>query len=472
MATKEEELKLQSDGAGESWLDERLDWVRFRAKYLRKPFPVHSSFFLGEIALFSFILLVLTGIFLAFSYEPSTELVKVGGKDLPGAYASVVQNDQTPFGLIARQIHHWSAHIMIAAILIHLLRIFFTGLYKKPREINWVVGVMLLGLTVFAAFSGYLLPFDQFAVTATGIGYNIARSVPWIGQAIADFVFAGKFPSAAMIPRFFTYHVVLLPLMLIMLIALHLLIMFKQKHGQPAYAQALAGSRKILGVPLWPQQALMMIVLFLILSGSLSLIAGFFPAHPVAYYGPPGPATPIVKPDWYLLWPYGALKLIPGWISFEFLGTTINSENIGGVLIPSLILLLLLLIPFFDRSRRSVHYLELPGEHRVRTAVGVGVLVFFGVLMVAGYDEELGLSVETLQVVALLAPLAMGFITYLGLRWSHQKSPRSLSQGSTALRKASMDGSSPEASSIRISEDNGWQTSGVTATYDEDHGRP
>ncbi len=423
MATTEQKLKLQPEQprVSKGWLEERLDWSRFRAKYLRKPFPVHSSFFLGEIALFSFVLLVLTGIFLAFSYEPSTEPIKFEGKDVPAAYASVVQNDRTPFGLIVRQVHHWSAHVMILAILLHLLRIFFTGLYKKPRELNWVVGVLLLGLTVFAAFSGYLLPFDEFAVTATGIGYNIARSVPWVGPALADFIFAGKFPSSATIPRFYAYHVMLLPLVLTFLMGLHVLIMFKQKHSQPRYTLQRVGADKILGVPLWPHQSLLMIVLFLLLSGSLFLVSGFLPVHPVEYYGPPGPQTPSVKPDWYLLWLYGALKLIPGWINVQILGTTINSENIGGVLVPGLILVLLLLLPFVDRSREQVHHLELPSEHPIRTALGVAVIVFFAILMIAGYNEELGLSVSTLQLGALFVPLIAGVVTYALLVRSHHR---------------------------------------------------
>ncbi len=416
MARAAPQLKRQEAEPKAGWLDERLDLARFKTKYLRKVFPVHSSFFLGEIALFSFVILVFTGVLLAFTYEPSTELVDLDGQRVPAAYASVVLNDRTPLGLLVRQIHHWSAHIMIAAVILHLLRIFFTGLYKKPRELNWLVGLVLLFLTVFAAFSGYLLPFDEFSVTATGIGYNIVRSVPWIGPSLADFLFAGKFPSAATIPRFYAYHVVLAPWLLLGLIGLHLLIVFKQKHSQPPYARTLVGSHKILGVPLWPQQALMMAVLFLILSGSLFLIAGFFPVHPVAYYGPPGPATPIVKPDWYLLWPYGVLKLIPGWINFQFLGTTINSENVGGVLIPLLIALLMVLLPFLDRAREPVHFLELPSAHPVRTAVGVGALAFFAVLMIAGYNEELGLSVGALQLGAGLLPLILGGLTYLSLR--------------------------------------------------------
>lgn len=198
-----------------SWLDERLETHKFAQKFLRKAFPVHSTFFLGELALFCFVILVFTGVLLAFSYEPSSEPVRLGREDVPAAYASVVRNDQTPFGYLLRQTHHWSAHLMIAAVILHLLRVFFTGMYKKPREINWVVGVLLLMITVFAAFSGYLLPFDEFAVTATGIGYNIAHATPWIGPALADFIFAGKFPAPGTIPRFYAYHVMLIPLLLI-----------------------------------------------------------------------------------------------------------------------------------------------------------------------------------------------------------------------------------------------------------------
>ncbi len=416
MAATKQDLKGHITAPPRGWFEERLDWARFKEKYLRKPFPVHSSFFLGEIALFSFLILILTGILLAFTYQPSTELIEFDGQKVPAAYASVVQNDRTPFGLLVRQIHHWSAHVMIAAIILHLLRIFFTGLYKKPREINWLVGLTLLFATVFAAFSGYLLPFDEFSVTATGIGYNIVRSMPWVGPALADFIFAGKFPSAATIPRFYAYHVMLLPLILIGLISLHLLIVLKQKHSQLPYARLRVGNHSILGVPLWPHQVLMMAMLFFLLSGILFLMAGFFPVHPVEFYGPPGPATPVVKPDWYLLWPYGVLKLIPGWISLDVGNATINSESMGGVVIPLLIVLLLALLPFIDQAREPVHVLELPGAHPARTAVGVGAIAFFGVLMIASYNEELGLSVGVLQVEALLVPLILGGLTYVGLR--------------------------------------------------------
>jgi cytochrome b-561 len=417
MAPTEKELS-------QSWLDQRLGWNRLGGKYARQVFPVHPSFFLGEIALFCFLILISTGILLAFTYEPSTQLVELEGNSVPAAYASVVENDRTALGLLLRQVHHWAAHLMIAAVILHLLRIFFTGIYKNPREVNWLIGLLLLIFSIFASFSGYLLPFDAFSVTATGIGYHIVRSVPWIGPEWADFIFAGKFPSAGVIPRFYAYHAILVPLIMTVLIVLHLAILLKQKHSQPTSARRFTGEGAILGVPLWPQQMLLMTVLFLLVSGTLIFLAGVYPVHPVAYYGPPEPATPVVKPDWYLLWLYGALRLIPSWIDFEWGATTINPENLGGVFLPLLVMALLVILPFVDRSRVPMHFMESPSVHRVRTSVGVGALAFFAVLMVAAYNDELGLSIRMLQGAAVLVPLSTGLFTYLSLRWYGSKAAK------------------------------------------------
>jgi cytochrome b-561 len=398
-----------------SWFDVRLDWSAFRQKYLRKVFPVHSSFFLGEIALFSFILLVVTGIFLSFMYEPSAEPVKLDGQEVPAAYASVVRLDRLAIGSLVRGIHHWSAHLMITAVLLHLLRILLTGAYRRPRELNWVIGIFLLGLSIFAAFSGYLLPYDEFAVTATGIGYGIARSIPWVGPYTADLLFAGHFPSPGTIPRFHALHVIVFPLFLAGLIGLHLLIMIKQKHTQPVYARA-HGEDQILGVPLWPHQTVMMAILFLLLTSGVILLSGFLPVHPVEYYGPPVPGTPDLKPDWYFLWVYGLLKLIPGWIDVQFAGATINSENMGGVILPGLLIVLLLLVPFWKQATGAQHYLQTPGEIPLRTALVLAVLMLLVVLSIAGYKDDLGLSVASLQLSAVLAPLMLGFFTYVLLK--------------------------------------------------------
>jgi len=397
------------------WWEERLGLSGLKEKLLRKAFPVHSSFFLGEIALWSFVILVLTGIFLAMMYEPSSAPVEAGGREVPAAYASVERISHLPLGLIIRRLHHWAAHVMVAAVILHLLRVFFSGVYKKPRELNWVVGMGLLIFTVLATFAGYLLPYDEFSVTASGIGYEIARSVPWIGPWLADLVFAGHFPAPGTIPRFFTFHVMLVPWILAILLGLHMLILMKQKHSEPPAARGKAPPGRLIGVPLWPQQAVMMAELLFLLTGGLLLISALFPVHPVDYYGPPRPGTPQVKPEWYFLWVYGALKLIPGWLEFNFLGAKIDPEALGGVIFPGLVILLLFLLPFLDRAKEPKHYMDTPLTAPRRTAVGAGALTLVLVLTVAGYREELGIPLVVLRAALLLVPLLVGFAAYGGL---------------------------------------------------------
>lgn len=314
------------------WLDERLGIGAFYRKYGRKAFPVHSTYFFGEMAAFCFVILVATGVYLALIYTPSNVDVTVDGETLPEAYASVRLIESIPVANLFRNVHHWTAHAMVVSILLHLVRIYFTGTYRKPREINWVVGVVLLGLTLMAGFVGYALPYDSYAVTATGIGYAIARSIPWVGDVAAELFFGGAFPSLGSIPRLYTIHVFIVPALLALLISFHLLVVLKQKHTQPGYAKKIAEPGRILGVPLWPYQAILAGQLQLLLFGVLFLLGAFVPPHPIEDFGPPGPATPEVKPDWYLLWIYGFLKIVPAEAEFELFGATIGPNFIGGLL--------------------------------------------------------------------------------------------------------------------------------------------
>ncbi len=398
------------------WLDERLDLDRLNKKFMRKAFPVHHSFFLGEITLFSFITLVLTGIFLTFGYEPSTRLVKHAGEQLPAAYVSVLYIDSLPFGRVLRSVHHWAAHIMVAAAFLHMLRILISGAYKKPREINWLLGLLLLGATVVTAFVGYSLPFDAFSVTATQIGYGIGKSIPYVGDWIAQVMFGGEYPTLHSIPRLYSLHVLWLPLLLMALIGLHMLIMIKQKHTQPKYAEEVAPG-KILGVPMAPMQLSVMSLLFLLYLGVLFIIAGAIIAHPVEVYGPPTTATPALKPDWYFLWIYGILQIIPSsWKIPLPWGAEITSEFIGGVLIPGILGLAALLLPFLDNRKTKMRYVELPSHHPMRTSVTVGLLFFFFVATFAGWKQELNLSVGVLWMMLIFVPLAAWFVTYVLMR--------------------------------------------------------
>src|SRR5215218_223867 len=262
------------------WFDDRLGISAFYRKYGRKAFPVHSTFFFGEMAAFCFVILVATGVYLALIYTPSNVDVTVEGETLPEAYASVQLIESIPVANLFRNVHHWAAHLMVASILLHLFRIYFTGVYRKPREINWVVGVVLLGLTLMAGFVGYALPYDSYAVTATGIGYSIARSIPWVGDVAAELFFGGAFPSLGSIPRLYTIHVFIVPVLLALLIGFHLLVVVKQKHTQPGYAKKLAEPGRVLGVPLLPYQAVLATQLMTLMFGALFLLSAIVSPHP------------------------------------------------------------------------------------------------------------------------------------------------------------------------------------------------
>jgi cytochrome b-561 len=316
--------------------------------------------------------------------------------------------ESIPVANLIRNVHHWAAHVMIASIVLHLLRVFFTGTYRRPRELTWLLGVVLLIVTLAAGFVGYGLPWDAFAVTATGIGYGLARSVPLGGQLLAELVFGGTFPSLGSLPRLYTLHVVVLPATIAAVLAGHLLLVFHLKHSQPGYARRLAGSDRVLGISLWPSHAVLAGVLLFLLLGGLSLLGGFVPVHPLAAYGPPTPATPAVKPDWYLLWIFGMLKLIPAGVGFRLGPLVVGPEFLGGVLVPGLVLGTLALVPWLDRSNRGplgrFEYLEPLQQAPRRLALGIGMLSWLGVLLVAAEADLSGLSPAQQWLLVLAVP--------------------------------------------------------------------
>ncbi len=406
------------------WLDERLELRKFKEKFLSKTFPTHPIFLLGETALFSFITLVTTGIFLGFLYEPSTTMVSLFGAMVPAAYASVVRIDLLPMGLIIRRIHHWSAMIMIASILAHLLRIYFTASYRKPREINWLVGLSLWGTAMIAAFTGYLLPYSQFSVTATSIAYYMAKSVPWVGEWMSRLLFAGDFPSDGTVPRFFFMHVMLIPTILVGLIGLHLLILVKQKHTEPRSnrdRKEAQGGRRLIGIPIWPEQAVISLSFFLFLLFVVVMMATYIPLNPIETYGPPSPGTPVMRPDWYFLVVYGFLKLVPGDLSFSILGGKITPETIGGVIFPAFTFVVYALIPFFDRAKMPQYYMENPLHRPFMTSLGIGGIIFLCMMVVAGYIDVLHITPKAMTVFAILVTAVAWSISYTVLRWYNRK---------------------------------------------------
>jgi ubiquinol-cytochrome c reductase cytochrome b subunit len=217
-------------------LDNRLGGTRFTRKALNKVFPDHWSFMLGELALYCFIVLVTTGIFLTFFFHPSAQDVvyrgtyePLHGTHMSEAYRSVVEiSFDVRAGLVMRQIHHWAALVFIAAIVAHLCRIFFTGAFRRPREINWLVGITLLLLAIVNGFAGYSMPDDLLSGTGLRIAYSVMLSIPIVGPYVAYWVFGGEFPAEDILTRLYIVHVLLVPGLIIVLLSVHLAVVWLQ----------------------------------------------------------------------------------------------------------------------------------------------------------------------------------------------------------------------------------------------------
>jgi len=425
------------------WADSRLD-VENAQSFLGKAFPAEDSFLLGEVAIFCFILLVLSGIFLGMFFEPSTSGVEYDGsvqefqgQEMPETFVSVLHiTYDVPFGMFIRRLHHWAAHLFVASIGLHMLRVFFTGSYRNPREPNWVVGTGLAALSMGAAYTGYALPFDEFAATATSIGYNLTISVPLVGDFFGQVIFGGEFPSSATIPRLYFLHVFVIPAALAVGIAVHMAILIRQKHTEaPREESVRTGDRTvdaddgsvIVGLPAFPNQAAVSAVVFFLTAATLSLLAGLLPVHNIAEYGPNDPAaTPaLIMPDWFLMWVYGFLKLLPQWASFSVGPVHVSGEFIGGVVLPGLVFGAIAVWPFIDRTTEQTHFTADPLQRPWQTGVGVAAVAFVMIASIAGMnnilaDQVLGTTTSVvnpiLSAALLLVPPLFGVLTYLLLR--------------------------------------------------------
>jgi ubiquinol-cytochrome c reductase cytochrome b subunit len=412
------------------WLDERLGSSRAVRKAVNKAFPDHWSFMLGEIAMYSLIVLIVTGVYLTFFFNDSQHQVVYHGsyKALDGvrmseAYESVVHlSFDVRAGLVMRQIHHWAALVFLAAIVAHLCRIFFTGAFRRPREVNWIVGVTLLLLALANGFAGYSLPDDLLSGTGLRVANAFMLSIPVVGPHIAFFAFDGEFPGTAIISRLYILHVLIIPAAIVALLGAHLAILWHQKHTQ--FRGPGKRERNVVGTRLWPTYAAKSIGLFAIVAGVLSALGGLAQINPIWLYGPYDPAavSTAAQPDWYLGWTEGAIRLFPPW--YLHVGRYGVPEVFWpSIALPGLTFALLYAWPFLERrfthDRREHHLLDRPRDRPVRTAIGVGVLTFYVVLLVAGaqdlYSQWFNLSIITvtrwLQVLVFALPLAAAMFT-------------------------------------------------------------
>jgi ubiquinol-cytochrome c reductase cytochrome b subunit len=410
------------------WLDDRLRGSHFLHRALNKVFPDHWSFMLGEIAMYSFAILVATGIFLAFFYSPSlNEIVYRGayeplrGIEMSEAYASVLRlSFEVRAGLVMRQIHHWASLVFVAAIVAHLCRVFFTGAFRRPREINWLIGVTLLLLALYNGFSGYSLPDDLLSGTGLRIGYSIALSIPFVGTWIAFLAFGGEFPADDILRRLMITHVLIVPAILAGLLALHLAIVWRQKHTQ--YPGRGKTDTNVVGSRLWPTYTAKSVGLFFGIAAILGLMGGLLQINPVWLYGPFHPATVAspAQPDWYLGWLEGAL---PPW-EIRIFGHVIANPFFPTVLLPGLTFLVLYAWPWierrFTRDRAEHHILDRPRDNPMRTGVGVAALTFYAILFLAGSNDiiadlfafPVGTVTRVMQVAVIVLPVIAGLATY------------------------------------------------------------
>jgi ubiquinol-cytochrome c reductase cytochrome b subunit len=409
-------------------LDERLGSQSFLKRAFDHIFPDNWSFMLGEVALYCFIVLVATGIYLAFFFDPSDSqvvyhgsYVPLRGQSMSLAYQSTVSLSlDVRLGLLFRQVHHWAADIFLAVIALHLMRIFFTGAFRKPRDINWVVGVTLLLLSIFNGFSGYSLPDDLLSGGGLRIAYSIAQSVPVIGNWLAYLFIGGQFPSPELTHRLYIAHVFVVPLLIGGLLGVHLALIWRQKHTQ--FPGAGRSQRKVVGSQLWPTYSARSIGLLCAVVGALALLGGVAQINPIWLYGPyhPQSATAAAQPDWYVGWLEGALRLFPAW-RLHLFGYTVSEVFWPAVVFPLTCFAVLYSWPFFERwwtSDLLAHnLLDRPRDRPGRTAFGVAALTLFFILIVAGAQDVLAQMLATTQppVTLTLRGLAIGLPIATGL---------------------------------------------------------
>ena len=383
---------------------------------------------LGQVAFHSFIVVVLSGVFLMFFYEPSTEQVTYNGSYVPlqgiqmsRALESTLDiSFEVRAGLLMRQVHHWASLLMLAAIMSHLLRLFFTGGFRKPRELTWVVAFLLLVVMLAAALTGSSLPDDMASGTSLAVLDGVLKAAPIVGTWLSSVLFGGLFPGDV-IALFYPLHVVILPAVLLLLFTVNAILALVHKPAQ--FTGPGRTNDNVVGRPL-PVFAAKSGGFFFIVSGVVVLIAATVTINPVWIYGPadPSSASAGAGPGWYLAFLDGALRLAPGW-EFVWLGKTWTLAVLIPVIVSTLFLVIVAVYPLVERwitgDRRDHHLLGRPRNHPARTGIGVAGVIFFGVLWAAAGSDKIAtqfhLSIEGVlhgfQALIILGPIAGTFIT-------------------------------------------------------------
>jgi ubiquinol-cytochrome c reductase cytochrome b subunit len=397
----------------------------------RKIFPDHWSFMLGEVALYSFVVILLSGSFLTFFFQASMAPVvyegsypTLKGVEMSAAMASTLDiSFDVRGGLLMRQVHHWAALLFVASIGLHMLRVFFTGAFRKPREINWVVGFVLFVLAMGEGFTGYSLPDDLLSGNGLRIIDGMVKGIPIIGTWISYLLFGGEFPGEAIVGRLYTLHILLLPALLVAALGVHLILMVVNKHTQFAGPGRTQGN--VVGVPIMPVFAAKAGGFFFIVFGVIMLVASTVTINPIWNYGPydPSPVSAGTQPDWYIGFADGMLRLIPPHLETEIGGFTFTWYILIPILVLVAFLVLVALYPFIEGwitgDKREHHIADRPRNAPTRTAIGAAGVTFYAVMWAAASSDLIAthfrLSIEGvthfLQITLILGPIIAYLIT-------------------------------------------------------------
>jgi ubiquinol-cytochrome c reductase cytochrome b subunit len=385
-------------GRAAVFLEERLAVAGGTRRLLNKVFPDHWSFMMGEIALYSFIVLLLTGTYLTFFFDPSMVETTYHGRYLPlqgvpmsRAYASTLDiSFDVRGGLIVRQIHHWAALLFLAAMLVHMCRMFFTGAFRKPRELNWLIGLSLIALGILEGFVGYSLPDDLLSGTGLRIADAIMLSIPVVGTWVSFLIFGGPFPGDLIIGRFYIAHVLLIPAILAALIGAHLALLVRQKHTE--FPAAGRNEHTVTGERIFPTYAAKAGGFFFIVFGVTAALGGLAQINPVWLFGPYNPAqvSSGSQPDWYMMFLDGSTRLFPSW-EIRLWGHTLPPLFWPTVVLPGILFTLAGAYPFIEakmtNDTKAHNMLQRPRDVPVRTGLGAMAITFYMVLFLSGGND-------------------------------------------------------------------------------------
>jgi ubiquinol-cytochrome c reductase cytochrome b subunit len=408
-----------------NWVDERTSISGLVRELGRKIFPDHWSFMLGEVALYSFIVILLTGTFLTFFFQASMAEVTYDGSYLPlkGIDMSAAMNSTLHIsfdirgGLLMRQVHHWAALLFVASIGLHMLRIFFTGAFRKPRELNWFIGFVLFILALAEGFTGYSLPDDLLSGNGLRIIDGLVKGIPVIGTWTSYLLFGGEFPGTAIVGRLYTLHILLLPAILVAALGVHLVLLVINKHTQ--FAGPGKTNDNVVGVPIMPVFAAKAGGFFFIVFGVIVLMATFFTINPIWLYGPydPSPISAGTQPDWYIGFADGALRLVPSGLGFQIGDFTFALNVFLPIVVLGLFIVIVAIYPFIEGwvtgDKREHHIADRPRNAPTRTAIGAAGVTFYAVLWAAASSDliatHFALTIEgvilSLQILLIVGPV-------------------------------------------------------------------